>query len=241
VRWRLRRYWTPADDDGAPDGDHRLHRVRGRARWRVRRPPAGRCPAAERDRVARADAPGTDAVRRTGSAAAGDRGAICGPARGARGRDAGVQHPAGAGDRGRAWLWPARDRGHRRDARSDGRIAEGNAAPSFRDAQRPRRPTGRDVRQGCGQGADRRCEVTRDLSHYSDRDIAALALSGRQDAYREFLARYKAPVFRLIRSNVGDEGEAMDLTQESFVAGFAALGRYDGERPFRVWISRIAL
>lgn len=83
--------------------------------------------------------------------------------------------------------------------------------------------------------------MTRDLSHYSDRDLAALALGGRQDAYREFLARYKAPVFRLIRSNVGDEGEAMDLTQESFVAGFAALGRYDGERPFRVWISRIAL
>lgn len=83
--------------------------------------------------------------------------------------------------------------------------------------------------------------MTADLSQCSDRDLAALALSGRQDAYREFLARYKAPVFRLIRSNVGDEGEAMDLTQESFVAGFAALGRYDGDRPFRVWISRIAL
>lgn len=80
-----------------------------------------------------------------------------------------------------------------------------------------------------------------DLSQFGDRDLAALALSGRQDAYREFLARYKVSVFRLIRSNVGDEGEAMDLTQESFVAGFAALGRYDGERPFRVWILRIAL
>ncbi|WP_428680677.1 RNA polymerase sigma factor [Sphingopyxis sp.] len=83
--------------------------------------------------------------------------------------------------------------------------------------------------------------MTGDLSQFGDRDLAALALSGRQDAYREFLARYKAPVFRLIRANVGDEGEAMDLTQESFVAGFAALARYDGDRPFRVWISRIAL
>jgi RNA polymerase sigma factor (sigma-70 family) len=83
--------------------------------------------------------------------------------------------------------------------------------------------------------------VTGNLSQFGDRDLAALALSGRQDAYREFLARYKAPVFRLIRANVGDEGEAMDLTQESFVAGFAALARYDGGRPFRVWISRIAL
>jgi len=83
--------------------------------------------------------------------------------------------------------------------------------------------------------------VTIDLSQCTDRELAALAASGRQDVYREFLARYKSPVFRLIRSTVGDEGEAMDLTQETFVAGFAALDRYDGDRPFRTWISRIAL
>ena len=83
--------------------------------------------------------------------------------------------------------------------------------------------------------------MTPDLTQCTDRELAALALSGAQDAYREFLARYKAPVFRLIRGHVGDEGEAMDLTQETFVAGFAALGRYDADRPFRTWISRIAL
>src|SRR3546814_17369038 len=33
----------------------------------------------------------------------------------------------------------------------------------------------------------------------------------------------------------------MDLTQESFVAGFSALDRYDGDRPFRTWIAHIAL
>ncbi len=80
-----------------------------------------------------------------------------------------------------------------------------------------------------------------DLSHCSDRELAALARGGQHGAYREFLARYKAPVFRLIRGNIGDPDEAMDLTQEAFVAGFAALDRYDGDRPFRVWIARIAL
>ncbi|APZ98700.1 RNA polymerase subunit sigma-24 [Sphingopyxis sp. QXT-31] len=83
--------------------------------------------------------------------------------------------------------------------------------------------------------------MTAALAQLGDRELAALALAGGQDAYRELLARYKAPVFRLIRAHVGDEGEAMDLVQESFVAGFAALARYDGARPFRVWISRIAL
>ncbi len=80
-----------------------------------------------------------------------------------------------------------------------------------------------------------------DLSQCSDRELAALAQAGQQLAYREFLRRYKAPVFRLIRNNIGDPDEAMDLTQESFVAGFAALSRYDTDRPFRIWIARIAL
>ncbi len=80
-----------------------------------------------------------------------------------------------------------------------------------------------------------------DLSQCSDGELAALARTGRTDIYGEFLVRYKAPVFRLIRSNVIDEDEAMDLTQETFVAGFAAIARYDGEQPFRPWISRIAI
>jgi RNA polymerase sigma factor (sigma-70 family) len=83
--------------------------------------------------------------------------------------------------------------------------------------------------------------VTLDLAQCSDRELAALASAGQQQVYRELLRRYKAPVFRLIRANIGDPDEAMDLTQETFVAGFAALGRYDADRPFRIWIARIAL
>ncbi|MEI4506123.1 RNA polymerase sigma factor [Sphingopyxis sp. CCNWLW253] len=83
--------------------------------------------------------------------------------------------------------------------------------------------------------------MTLDLAQCSDRELAALASAGQQQVYRELLRRYKAPVFRLIRANIGDPDEAMDLTQETFVAGFAALGRYDADRPFRIWIARIAL
>jgi RNA polymerase sigma factor (sigma-70 family) len=83
--------------------------------------------------------------------------------------------------------------------------------------------------------------VSLDLSQCSDRELAALAQAGQQLAHREFLRRYKAPVFRLIRNNIGDPDEALDLTQETFVAGFAALSRYDTDRPFRIWIARIAL
>jgi len=78
-------------------------------------------------------------------------------------------------------------------------------------------------------------------SQWSDADLAALACAGREDACRELLNRYKAGVYRLIVRQTGDAEEAMDLTQEAFVAGFAAIDRYDGERPFRIWISRIAI
>ena len=68
-----------------------------------------------------------------------------------------------------------------------------------------------------------------------------MARAGRDDAVRELLGRYKASVYRLIARQFGDPDEALDLTQESFVAAFAAIDRYDGERPFRVWIARIAV
>lgn len=83
--------------------------------------------------------------------------------------------------------------------------------------------------------------MSSDLAQLSDRELAALAKAGHQNAYREFLRRYKAPIYRLIFNNIGDMDEAMDLTQEAFVAGFGALGRYDADRPFKVWIARIAL
>lgn len=80
-----------------------------------------------------------------------------------------------------------------------------------------------------------------DLSQCSDGELAALALGGQERAYREFLRRYREPVYRLVRNTIRDSEEALDVTQESFVAAFAALKRYDRERPFKLWISRIAL
>jgi RNA polymerase sigma-70 factor (ECF subfamily) len=79
------------------------------------------------------------------------------------------------------------------------------------------------------------------LTDCTDGELAALAVTGRQAAYGELMQRYREPVFRLVRSHVGDIDEALDVVQETFVAAFASIGRYDGSRPFRHWINRIAL
>ena len=83
--------------------------------------------------------------------------------------------------------------------------------------------------------------MTPDLSQFTDRELAALAQAGRQEAFREFLRRYKAPVYRLVLNNVGDADEALDLTQEAFLSAFSALAQFDRNRSFRTWVSRIAL
>jgi RNA polymerase sigma-70 factor (ECF subfamily) len=79
------------------------------------------------------------------------------------------------------------------------------------------------------------------LEDCSDGELAALALSGRQSAYTALLARYREPIFRVVRATIGDNDAAVDVTQETFVSAFAALKSYDSERSFKTWISRIAI
>lgn len=76
---------------------------------------------------------------------------------------------------------------------------------------------------------------------YSDGELAALALAGRQSAYRDLMDRHRASVFRMIRNTVNNSDDAVDLTQDTFVAAFAALKSFDTARAFRPWILRIAL
>ena len=83
--------------------------------------------------------------------------------------------------------------------------------------------------------------MTLALGECSDGEVAALALAGRQTAYRELLGRHREAVFRLVRGSIGDGDAALDVTQETFIAAFAALKSYDGTRPFKTWVSRIAI
>lgn len=74
-----------------------------------------------------------------------------------------------------------------------------------------------------------------------DGALAALALAGREDAFRALMARHRDAVYHLVRAQIDDADAALDVTQESFIAAFAHLGRYDRVRPFRFWIMRIAI
>ena len=88
--------------------------------------------------------------------------------------------------------------------------------------------------------------MSRDLAGLADGDLVALALAGRPGAYAAIVTRHKQALYRLILAHVRDADEALDLVQESFVAGHGALSRFDASRfdssrSLRAWLSRIAL
>jgi RNA polymerase sigma-70 factor (ECF subfamily) len=74
-----------------------------------------------------------------------------------------------------------------------------------------------------------------------ERAAVAAALAGRQAGFTALMDGHREAVFRMVRGHLGNEADALDVTQESFVAAFLALRRYDPARSFRAWILRIAL
>lgn len=76
---------------------------------------------------------------------------------------------------------------------------------------------------------------------FTDGELAALTLAGRQTAFAELMRRHRESIFRLIRGYVGNADDALDLVQESFTSAYLHLDRYDQSRPLRAWLSRIAI
>jgi len=74
-----------------------------------------------------------------------------------------------------------------------------------------------------------------------DAALVRRSLAGHADAQRGLVERYRETVYRLARSATGDPDEALDITQEAFIAAFGALNRFDPGRSFKAWISAITL
>jgi len=83
--------------------------------------------------------------------------------------------------------------------------------------------------------------VTDHLPADPDRALVAEAAAGGREAFDELVGRHQARIFNLARALVGDDGEADDLTQETFIRVWRALGRFRGDSAFRTWLYRVAI
>jgi RNA polymerase sigma-70 factor (ECF subfamily) len=78
---------------------------------------------------------------------------------------------------------------------------------------------------------DARLELT-------DAEVAALARAGDQSARSSLVLRHHASCLRFARHLLGDDADAEDAVQETFVRALAALGRYEERNAFRGWLFR---
>lgn len=75
----------------------------------------------------------------------------------------------------------------------------------------------------------------------SDPDLIRRAASGDRAAFEIIVRRHKQPLFRFIRRYLGDSDDAYDVLQDTFVAAWTAVGRFDTSRPLVPWLRTIAL
>jgi RNA polymerase sigma-70 factor (ECF subfamily) len=74
----------------------------------------------------------------------------------------------------------------------------------------------------------------------SDETLAARAAAGDEHAFEEIVARYQARVFRLAWRLTGNDSDAKDVLQETFLRAYRGLGSFQGRSRFGTWLYRIA-
>jgi len=66
-------------------------------------------------------------------------------------------------------------------------------------------------------------------------------IAGNQAAIEKLVRQYEADVFKLALSILGDEADANEITQETFIAALKSLRTYQEKKAFKAWLFTIAL
>jgi RNA polymerase sigma-70 factor, ECF subfamily len=75
---------------------------------------------------------------------------------------------------------------------------------------------------------------------WTDQAAADEARKGNQLAFRVLVERHSHAVFRLAYRMTGNEQDAEDIVQETFLRAYKQLPRFDGRAAFGTWVYRIA-
>jgi RNA polymerase sigma-70 factor, ECF subfamily len=76
---------------------------------------------------------------------------------------------------------------------------------------------------------------------WTDADAVAQVRAGNSDAFRVLVERHSRAVFRLAYRMTGNEQDAEDAVQETFLRAFKQLRTFDGRSSFSTWIYRVCV
>jgi len=74
---------------------------------------------------------------------------------------------------------------------------------------------------------------------WTDAAAAEEARKGNQGAFRVLVERHSRGLFRLAYRMTGNQQDAEDLVQETFLRAYKQLGRFDNRSAFSTWLYRI--
>ena len=76
-----------------------------------------------------------------------------------------------------------------------------------------------------------------------ERDVAAVARirEGDTEAFRELVERHSRSIFRLSYRLTGNEQDAEDTVQETFIRAYRRLDHFEQWATFKTWLYRIAI
>ncbi len=74
---------------------------------------------------------------------------------------------------------------------------------------------------------------------WTDEAAAAETRRGDRNAFRVLVDRHSRPVFRLAYRMTGNESDAEDVVQETFLRAYKQIKQFDGRSSFSTWIHRI--
>jgi RNA polymerase sigma-70 factor (ECF subfamily) len=75
--------------------------------------------------------------------------------------------------------------------------------------------------------------------NYGDDAALKQARGGDSDAFRMLVERHATAVFRLAYRMTGNETDAEDMVQETFLRAWREIRRFDGRASFGTWLHRI--
>jgi RNA polymerase sigma-70 factor (ECF subfamily) len=76
-------------------------------------------------------------------------------------------------------------------------------------------------------------------SPIADEALVSPAAAGDEAAFEDLVRRHQERVYRLAWRLTGDEADAADVLQESFLQVFRHLGEFRGEARFTTWLFRV--
>jgi RNA polymerase sigma-70 factor (ECF subfamily) len=75
----------------------------------------------------------------------------------------------------------------------------------------------------------------------TDAAVVAQVLAGDKEAFRLLVERHSRSIFRVVYRMTGNQQDAEEVLQETFLRAYKSLGRFESRSNFGTWLYRIAV